>query len=207
MTMLATADVMSFDPSYQEPAIIREVGSDSAFSVFPAPERRWKAVAPVPPQGDDESSDLSALSSLTDFIVRVLEPHRAVSAELAERAKATKAVYQAYLARIETLKSDASLDGFSMNKASECDFWSFIKSSPYVKKGRLVLMDNGNLRATWKDETGNHIGLQFLGNGSIQYVIFRHRPNGRVSRVAGCDTLKGIERQIQAFDLKPLLYA
>lgn len=207
MTMLATADVMSFDPSYQEPAIIREVGSDSAFSLPPMPTRHWKAFVTANPQPDDDNNDLDAPSSLTDLVIRVLEPRRAVSAELTAKAKATKAVYQAYLARIEALKSDAAQDGFSLNKASERDFWSFIKSSPFVRKGRLVLMDNGNLRAAWKDEEGNHIGLQFLGNRSIQYVIFRHRPARRVSRVAGCDTQKGIERQIQVFDLKSLIYA
>ena len=207
MTMLATTDTMSFDPSYQEPAIIREVESASAFSALPVPTRHWKTFIATNPQIDDDAHDLDAPSSLTDLMIKALEPRRAVSAELTARAKAAKAVYQAYLTRIEALKSDAALDNISLNKASEQDFWSFIKSSPFIKKGRLILMGNGNLRAAWKDEEGNHIGLQFLGNRLIQYVIFRHRAAGRISRVAGCDTQKGIELQIKTFDLKPLMYA
>lgn len=113
-----------------------------------------------------------------------------------ELSKAAKAVHQAYQTRIEALKSYAALDSFSLNEASERDFWSFIKASPFIKKGQLFLTDNGNLRATWKDSEGNHIGLQFLGNHSIQYVIFRHHPTGRISRVAGCETQSGINQRI-----------
>jgi len=68
-------------------------------------------------------------------------------------------------------------------------------------------VDNGNLRATWKDEKGNHVGLQFLGNRFIQYVIFHHRSTGQVSRVAGCDSENGVRRQLQALDLQHLVSA
>lgn len=207
MTLMTAADAMSLDQSYQEPGLMRDVGSASAFSFPHQPKRPWRAFAVRGLQTDDDSSGLEAPSSLTELVVRLVEPRRAVSAELTAKARAAKVVHQAYYARIEALKTDAALDGFSLNRASERDFWSFIRSSPFIKKGRLVLMDNGNLRAAWKDDEGNHLGLQFLGNRSIQYVIFRRRPAGRVSRVAGCDTQKGIERQIQAFDLNSLLYA
>jgi len=67
-------------------------------------------------------------------------------------------------------------------------------------------MDNGNLRAVWKDEQGAHLGLQFLGGGMVQYVIFkRRRQEQPVSRVSGCDSLEGLERQIDAFELHSLL--
>ena len=68
-------------------------------------------------------------------------------------------------------------------------------------------MENGNLRAVWKGENEAHIGLQFINNRSIQYVIFtRREPQSPVSRVSGRDTLDGIKRQIEAFDLKSVLY-
>lgn len=207
MNMPALADQMTLDPGYQEPAIIREIGSSSAFS--PALTQRRTSTAyhcPTPNDAEDERG-ASAPSTLTELVVRIVEPRRAVSAELAQKAKAAKVVYQAYSVRIDALKSAAALDGFSLNKASERDFWSFIKFSPFIKKGSLVLMDNGNLRATWKDGEGNHIGLQFLGNRLIQYVIFKRRAGGHISRVAGCDMQKGVERQIQTFDLKLLMYA
>ena len=64
-------------------------------------------------------------------------------------------------------------------------------------------MDNGNLRTVWKDENGAHLGLQFLGGGWVQYVIFKRRNKAElVSRVAGCDTLKGLQYLIDAFQLQ-----
>ena len=71
----------------------------------------------------------------------------------------------------------------------------------------MVLMDNGNLRAVWKDEKGTHLGLQFLGEGMVQYVIFKRRSRSRpISRIAGRDTLEGFKHQIDAFQLHSLLY-
>ena len=206
MSMTVPIDMMTLNPGYQEPAIIRELGSASAFYPLPSIMPTW--VPRVSQNQEDSDGDQGATTptTITELLVRVIDPRRVASTELVEKAKAMKAVYRAFFARIETLRSDAALDGFSLSKASERDFWAFIKSAPFIKKGNLVLMDNGNLRAAWKDNEGNHIGLQFLGNRSIQYVIFKNRAAGRVSRVAGCDTQKGIERQIRVFDLKPLLH-
>lgn len=113
---------------------------------------------------------------------------------------------QAYQNRIEELRRFAELDGFSVNEASEKDFWSFSNSLPFAREAELVLSDNGNLRAIWDDEDGNHLGLQFLGNGMLQYVIFRQRTgNNHVSRMAGRETFDGVKRQMRKFKLEPLL--
>ena len=76
-----------------------------------------------------------------------------------------------------------------------------------MRRGNLVLMDNGNLRAVWRDGQGTHLGLQFLGSGMAQYVIFKQRKaTGPISRVTGRDTFGGLKRQIDAFELHSLLY-
>jgi hypothetical protein len=68
-------------------------------------------------------------------------------------------------------------------------------------------MDNGNLRAVWRGEDTSRLGIQFLGNQSVEYVIFKRRQGAKeVSRAAGFDTLDGFKKQIQAFDLKALVY-
>ena len=70
-------------------------------------------------------------------------------------------------------------------------------------------MDNGNLRAVWKDsdKQGTRLGLQFLGGGMVQFVIFKQRGVTRpISRLAGRDTFAGLKRQIEAFELDSLLY-
>ena len=111
-------------------------------------------------------------------------------------------IYKDYSRRIEVLHSDAEDDGFVLNEASERDFWQYVRAAPFAQKAGLVLVDNGNLRAVWKDDDENLLGIQFLGNQGVEYVIFKRRPSTvDVVRVAGRDTLEGVKRQIDAFDL------
>ena len=119
---------------------------------------------------------------------------------------AAELAYQEYSPRIESLRSQAALEGSTVNEASERDFWSFVISISSPSKARLALMDNGNLRAIWKGDDESHLGLQFLGNQLAEYVIFKCRPSASyVSRVAGIDTLHGIKGQIDAFNLTSLV--
>lgn len=116
-------------------------------------------------------------------------------------------ISQAYRARISTLREAAMQEGDCLNYASEFYFWHFVNSEPLLRKGNLVLVDNGNLRAIWKDGQGTHLGLQFLDDGMIQFVIFKQRvAKLPPSRVAGRDTADGIWRQIRSFDLASLIY-
>ena len=115
------------------------------------------------------------------------------------------AVYKAYEDRIDFLKKEAEIEGISFNKESESDFWSFIKSIPFIKKGSLFLEDSGNLRAVWKDGNRNHLGLQFYGNDWMQYVIFKHYTEKEIGRVAGRDNQQGIKDKIHTYDLNSLV--
>ena len=115
------------------------------------------------------------------------------------------AVRQAYQDRIDFLKKEAKIEKIPFNKKSESDFWSFIKSIPFIRKGGLFLKDNGNLRVVWKDDNRNHFGLEFFGNDGMQYVIFKRRAEEEIARVVGRDNQQGIKEQIRAFDLKSLL--
>ncbi len=113
---------------------------------------------------------------------------------------------QAYRARINALRLVAAQDGYHLNPAPESDFLRFVASEPRSRKANLVLMDNGNLRAVWRDGQGTRVGLQFLGEGMVQHVIFSQREVGEpISRVAARDTFEGIWRQVEAFDLGSLL--
>lgn len=115
-------------------------------------------------------------------------------------------VLDGYSVRIEYLKEMAAQDGYELSDDSKADFGRFIGSKAGLRVGNLVLMENGNLRASWKDERGSHLGLQFLGDGMVQYVVFKRREVGpETSRVAGRDTVDGIWRQISAFDLGNLI--
>ena len=123
-----------------------------------------------------------------------------------QAAQADARDLQAYRSRIEELREYGEDEGVIVNEASEKDFWAFVKTLPASRKGSLVLMDNGNLRALWKGERESHLALQFLGGREIQYVIFKRRKRAKnVSRVAGTDTFDGIKRHIDAFELSEIL--
>ena len=125
-----------------------------------------------------------------------------------EEAHRARTKYDAYVPRLKFLQDEAAHDGYELNPASQIDFQNFVRSDPDIRKGNLVLMDNGNLRATWKDEHGTRLGLQFLGGGMVQFVLFRRRKQGHlISRVSGRDSLEGLEQQIVAFELNSLLHA
>lgn len=117
-----------------------------------------------------------------------------------------QAKIQDYLERLAVLCNHALEDGYFLNGRSAHDFWIFILTEHQVRSGTLVLMDNGNLRIMWRDEQETQLGLQFLGDGLVQYVVFKQRHATKpVSRVTGRDTLEGIKRQIEAFELSSLL--
>ena len=96
--------------------------------------------------------------------------------------KNPRKIYKDYSHRIEVLGSDAEDDGLALNKASEKDFWQYIRSVPFAQKAGLVLVDNGNLRAVWKGDDESHLGIQFLGNQWVEYVIFKRRPSTMMLR-------------------------
>ena len=132
----------------------------------------------------------------------------AIISEERAKVKATREIRHSYASRIEFLREEASEEGITFNENSELDFWKFIEMIPFVRRGRLFLMDNGDLRVVWDDNEDNLVGIQFLGNFSARYVIFRRRTEiGFVSRVAGSDTLNGVTAQIKAFELDTLLCA
>ena len=203
MMALPDMDSATLNQSYRPTATTAERDSTSAFGIDTPLVVHRRPFFPRRMQGRG-----SETVTLTDLRIWDFDPDQALARELGEQAKEAQVDLQAYRVRIEALRRDAEQDGYRLNAASERDFWQFIRAEPFIRKGNLVLMDNGNLRASWKGEHGAHIGLQFLGGRTVQYVIFKRRTAaGLISRVAGRDSFDGVKRQIQAFELRPLLYA
>jgi len=138
--------------------------------------------------------------------IKAIESSAAFTPEVFWRNGPAQQKFRAYTERIRELCGYAAEDGYGLREMSLQDFWRFVMTEPDIRPGSLVLGDNGNLRAVWRDGKGTHLGLQFLGAGLAQYVIFKKREAASVvSRVAGRDTFDGLKRQIDAFDLFPLL--
>ena len=112
--------------------------------------------------------------------------------------------HEVYEARIMELRGFAEDDEDieAVNENSISDFWSFMEDNPYLRRAGLALLDNGDLRAVWRENDGNNVGLEFLGDESILYVMFRRYPDGReTERDAGITTFDGVVGKLQDLDL------
>jgi hypothetical protein len=91
--------------------------------------------------------------------------------------------------RLVELRIDALVDGEPFSEASALDLRQFVRSVGVTKRPGIFLLDNGNVRALWRGTDGQQVGLQFLGSGSVQFVIFSQRERPRMMmREAGVDS-------------------
>ncbi len=112
-----------------------------------------------------------------------------------------------YAERIETLKELARDDGYDLHESSYANFTKFLEKHPRLAHADLVLLDNGNLRAIWKGENDAEIGLQFLQDSRVQYVLFnKSGPNSSASRPYGRGEFKETMNQIKKFDLDNIMF-
>ncbi len=170
---------------------------DVTTSVFQSQRATAQARSDQATVGSTGTED--ALFVLRSAAVSTIQGLRA----LTERSSTTRARFER---RLHLLADEAEAAGDAINPDSEAAFRWFLNRYEFLKAGRLFLMDNGNLRATWKDERDTHVGLQFLPADSVQYVIFTRRPSSRtISRGHGYDTLDAIPRILAAYDLGDIL--
>jgi hypothetical protein len=106
--------------------------------------------------------------------------------------------------RIQALRIEAEIDQIPFSKASYAEFRDFIRQVPARTRPAIFLRDNGNLRALWKNDDQEQIGLQFLGGGDVQYVILKRRPGGRLMSHYGVDSRAGLMAVIRAAEATAL---
>jgi hypothetical protein len=87
--------------------------------------------------------------------------------------------------RIQALRIEAEIDQVPFSNASFAEFRDFLRQIPARARPAIFLRDNGNLRALWKNDDQEQIGLQFLGGGDVQYVILKRRPNRKLTTHSG----------------------
>ena len=108
--------------------------------------------------------------------------------------------------RIRELDDFARSEGARVNPASEHTFWRFLGRSPFGAEPGLVLLDSGNLRAIWGDMKPTHIGLQFLPNDQIQYVVFAQPPSSAgVMRGRGRAGIATLPRLLDGYGVADVL--
>ncbi len=147
--------------------------------------------------------------SLTDLAAEpYLEPSEQHARKQGDAAQKHLKAARAARARIQELKADARTEGHAVSAASEEDLLAFLDGYVFTRRPFITLLDNGNLRALWKNDTGEQIGIQFRGGKQVQYVFFARREGqDSMARVSGRDSLADIGRQIEALNLGRLMTA
>jgi hypothetical protein len=108
--------------------------------------------------------------------------------------------------RLAELRVAAQDENIPLSEVSLRTFRRFLQAYPTTKKPLITLLDNGNLRAVWKDDRGQQVGLQFRAPDEIQFVLFAKRAGSQaMTRTAGRDTFEALPRQIEAHGLMGLL--
>ena len=111
-----------------------------------------------------------------------------------------------YRSRIEGLRVMANDEGFTAAQASIDDFWLLIRTLMPTRKAQLVLTDDGNLIAIWDNDDGNYVDVEFLGDGSLHYLIFKgteHSPDRKCEEGGG--DIHTVKRQVHEHKLESLL--
>ena len=163
-------------------------------------------ISTIEPGENHDTLRQAVLRALTQLDVETALSPEAI-ADLIKMHEETTGIHTRIRQRIELLKEIGEEEKIAYNANSEQDLWRFLKRLSFIKSPKLFLLDNGNLRAVWKGHGGKHIGLQFLGGGQIQFVIFSRRGEHNMARIRGRDDFAGIARQLDASAIGDVIYA
>jgi hypothetical protein len=109
-------------------------------------------------------------------------------------------------ARLGELKRCGAEEGLPWSQESENDFWAFVSLRASLREPGVILVDNGNLRAVWRNEAGEQVALEFRGYRQVYFVFFARRPEGpAMARSVGEDSILRINEKIASDNLTGLL--
>jgi hypothetical protein len=88
--------------------------------------------------------------------------------------------------QVEELRRHATEEEEAFSEDSAAAALRFCHDLAADREPAIFLMANGNLRAVWQNEARDQIGIQFMANGLLQYVILRDR-DGMTLKALGED--------------------
>lgn len=89
--------------------------------------------------------------------------------------------------RCRVLEEDGENEDISAESVRT--FFSFLKMHPNVRYPDITLTPDGNVYSRWKGNNGALLGIEFLPDSKIAYVVFAPTPShaGELSRHSGID--------------------
>jgi hypothetical protein len=174
---LTATSLMVGSPDFGTPALGGTTLSVSSPSLKVGRLRRWAANA------------ASTATLPTD------NPEDHYWAQFAERQRNQARVWMGVVERLHELRNDAESSGVPISENSLHDLWYLLRKALPGNRPSIFLLDNGNLRALWTNNKKEQVGLQFLGDGEVQFVIFVQRPN-MMARNHGTESLSAMLAKI-----------
>jgi hypothetical protein len=161
------------------------------------PRRTWSNPPENPFQSQTTTIETETLDPVTEYIVK-----KAV--ELWKKERETRSQIED---RLRELHVDALRNAEPFSDSSLADLRSFLDSLSLIERPAIFLLDDGNLRAVWRNAANEQVGLQFLGKGVVQFVMFVKRQQPPImSRAAGTDALANMRSRIEGNDCARLLF-
>ena len=146
------------------------------------------------------------LVETTGDVRDVLDPIETYRAELIEHYKLEMHVRIALRNRLQQIKEDAATEHEPVSDSSLNDFATFISLTLPTRRPSLFLLEKGNIRALWLNDKKEQVGLQFMGDGEVQFVMFVQRRR-LVARDHGSEALDSMLGKIRSNRSEHLLYA
>ena len=81
-----------------------------------------------------------------------------------------------YERRISQLRDMAQEEDITVNSNSFEDFGRFVRRHRTFPQAGLILTDEGDLVAIWKNTAGDVVEVEFLGDGVGRLIVFRKLP-------------------------------
>lgn len=106
--------------------------------------------------------------------------------------------------RLDALDEAAIEDEITVSKKSHKDVNAFVASLHSVRMPTVFLVGNGNVRLRWTNKDGEKVGLQFRGNGEVQYLFFK-RIGDKFEHMLGTKLLATIMPFIAACGLRHVI--
>ena len=130
-------------------------------------------------------------------------PVSAFEKHLSELHHEEQLALEGYAKRIDYLHLVVDEERGSVSGDSERDFWDFVHRHPFAEPGQIVVTNEGHLRLVLKGKDEAHIGIRFLGNRRVRYVIFNRRAGERVLlETSGEDGFEGLVSHAHACGLQ-----
>jgi hypothetical protein len=171
----ADKGLMIFAPSRSGKAAHQFIGSDQS----------WDSPHPILISASQDYSDL--------FIDRHADPVPKQVAWLPQ-----------FEARVSLLDETANEDEIQISLASRTDVEGFVKRLFGVRQPSVFLSGNGNFRLRWKNAQGEKVGLQFRGDGDVQYIFFK-QVGDKTEYMLGIKLVSTVEAFITACGMRHLI--